>query len=143
MFDKSERNICIIDDLMQSAIGNQLVDNLFTSGRHLNLSVMFISQNLFYMGKKCRTISLNLTYIVVFKNPRDQSQIRQLACRMFPSKPKFLQVGYEDATKDPYRYLFLDFHPNSPESARVRGNIFPCDLLDDPCCLYLPKDMQI
>ena len=143
MFERSKRNICIIDDLMQSASGNQLVENLFTNGRHLNLSVVFVSQNLFYTGKKCRTISLNSTYIVVFKNPRDQSQIRHLACQMFPSKPKFLQVAYEDATKDPYRYLFLDFHPNSPEFARVRGNIFPYDLLDDPCCLYLPKDMQI
>ena len=143
MFDRSKRNICIIDDLMQSASGNQLVENLFTNGRHLNLSVVFVSQNLFYTGKKCRTISLNSTYIVVYKNPRDQSQIRHLACQMFPSKPKFLQVAYEDATKDPYRYLFLDFHPNSPEFARVRGNIFPYDLLDDPCCLYLPKDMQI
>ena len=128
---------------MQSASGNQLVENLFTYGRHLNLSVVFVSQNLFYTGKKCRTISLNSTYIVVFKNPRDQSQICHLACQMFSSKPKFLQVAYEDATKDPYRYLFLDFHPNSPEFARVRGNIFPSDLLDDPCCLYLPKDMQI
>ena len=95
----------------------------------------------FYTGKKCRIISLNSIYIVVFKNPRDQSQFRHLACQMFPSKPKFLQVAYEDATKDPYRYLFLDFHPNSPEFARVRGNIFLYDLLDDPCCLYLPKDM--
>ena len=42
-----------------------------------------------------------------------------------PSKPKFLQVAYEDATKDPYRYLFLDFHPNSPEFARVRWKHFP------------------
>ena len=81
MFDRSKRNICIIDDLMQSASGNQLVKNLFTNGRHLNLSVVFISQNLFYAGKKCRTISLNSTYIVVFKNPRDQSQIRHLAER--------------------------------------------------------------
>ena len=71
MFDRSKRNICIIDDLMQSASGNQLVENLFTNGRHLNLSVVFVSQNLFYMGKKFRTISLNSTYIVVFKNPRD------------------------------------------------------------------------
>ena len=30
MFDRSKRNICIIDDLMQSASGNQLVENLFT-----------------------------------------------------------------------------------------------------------------
>ena len=143
MFDRSKQNICIIDDLMQSASGNQLVENLFTNGRHLNLSVVFVSQNVFYTGKKCRTISLNSTYIVVFKNSRDQSQIRHLACQMFPSKPKFLQVAYEDATKDPYRYLFSDFHPNSTKFARVRGNIFPYDLLDDLCCLYLPKDMQI
>ena len=128
---------------MQSASRNQLVENLFTNGRHLNLSVMFVSQDLFYMGKKCRTISLNSTYIVVFKNPRDQYQILHLPCQMFPSKPIFLQAGYEDATKDPYQYLFLDFYPNSPEFARVRGNIFPYDLLDDPCCLYLKKDMQI
>ena len=128
---------------MQSASGNQFVENLFTNGRHLNLSVVFVSQNLFYAGKKCRTISLNSTYIVVFKNPRDQSQIRHLACQMFPSKPKFLQAAYEEETKDPYRYLFLDFHPNSTEFERVRGNTCPCDLLEGPCCLCLSKDMQI
>ena len=92
MFDRSKRNTCIIDD--------QLVENLFTSGRHLSLSVVFVSQNLFYTGKKCRTISLNSTYIVVFKNPRDQSQIRHLACQMFPSKPKFLQAAYDEETKN-------------------------------------------
>ena len=119
MFDRSKQNICIIDDLMQSASGNQLVENLFTNGRHLNLSVVFVSQNLFYTGKKCRTISLNSTFIVVFKIPRGQSQIRHLACQMFPSKPTFLHVAYENATKDPHRYLFLDFHPYSPEFARV------------------------
>ena len=143
MFDRSKRNICIIDDLMQSESGNQLVENLFTNLRHLNPSVVFFSQNLFYTGKECRTISLNSTYIVVFKNPRYQTRIRHLACQMFPSKPKFLQAAYEQQTKDPYRYLFLDFHPNSPEFTRVRGNIFPCDLLEDQCCLYLPKDMQL
>ena len=44
MFDRSKRNICIIDYLIQSASGNQLVENLFTNGRHLNLSVLFVSQ---------------------------------------------------------------------------------------------------
>ena len=90
----------------------ELVENLFTNGRHLNLSVIFINQNVFYTGKKCRTIFLNSTYIVVFKNPRDQTQIRHLACQMFPSKPKFLQAAYEKEMKDPYRYLFLDYHLN-------------------------------
>ena len=81
MFDRSKRNICIIDDLMQSVSRNQLVENLFANERHLNVSVVFVSQNLFYTGKKCRTISLNSTCIVAFKNPRDKSQTRHLACR--------------------------------------------------------------
>ena len=45
MFDRSKQNSCIIDDLMQSSSGSQLVENLFTNGRQLNLSVVFISQN--------------------------------------------------------------------------------------------------
>ena len=45
MFDRSKQNICIIDDLIQSASGNQLVENLLTKGRHFNLSVVFICQN--------------------------------------------------------------------------------------------------
>ena len=106
MFEKGKRNSCIIDDLMQRASRNHLAEDLFTNGRHLNLSVVFVSQNLFYTGKKCRTIFLNLSYIVVFKNPRDQTQIRHLASQMFPSKPKLLQAAYEEKTKDPYRYLF-------------------------------------
>ena len=48
MFDRSKRNICIINDLMQRASGNQFVENLFTNGTHLNLYVVFVSQNLFY-----------------------------------------------------------------------------------------------
>ena len=56
MSDRSKRNICVIDDLMQSASGTQLVENHFTNKIHLNLSVVCISQNLFYTGKKCRTI---------------------------------------------------------------------------------------
>ena len=71
-------------------------------------------------------------------NPNSSSSMSNV-----PIQTKFLQAAYEEETKDPYRYLFSDFHPNSPEFARVRGNIFPCDLLEDPCCLYLPKDMQI
>ena len=66
----------------------------------------------------------------------DQTQIRHLACQMFPSKPKFLQAAFEEETKYPYRYLFLDFHSNSPEFARVSGNIFPCDLSSQKTCKF-------
>ena len=42
MFDRNKRNICIIDDLMQSASGNQLVENLFTNGIYLSFSLVKI-----------------------------------------------------------------------------------------------------
>ena len=51
IFDRSKQNICIINDLVQSASGNQLVKNLFINGRDLSLSVVFVRQNLFYSGK--------------------------------------------------------------------------------------------
>ena len=68
MFDRSKRNMCIIDDLMQSASGNQLVENLFTNGRHLNLSVVFVSQNLFYTGKKDPTKGPYRYFILKFSS---------------------------------------------------------------------------
>ena len=125
MFDRSERNICIIDDLMQSASGNQLVENLFTNGRHWNLSVVFVSQNLFHAGKKCRTISLNSTYIVVFKNPRDQTQIRHLACQMFLSKPKFLQAAYEERNKRSLSVFILRFSSQFTRICKSSWKYFP------------------
>ena len=50
-FHRSKGNFCIIDDLMQSASGNQLVENLFTNGRHLNLSV-FSSVKTYFMQER-------------------------------------------------------------------------------------------
>ena len=56
MFDGSKRKICIIDDLMQSASANQLVENLFTNGRHLNLS--FSSVKIYFILERNEEPSL-------------------------------------------------------------------------------------
>jgi hypothetical protein len=37
-----------------------------------------------------RTVSLNSHYLVLFKNPRDKLQIRNLTTQMHPSNAKFL-----------------------------------------------------
>ena len=51
MFDRSKRNICIIDDLMQSASGNQLVENLFTNERHLTY-LLFSSVKIYFVQER-------------------------------------------------------------------------------------------
>jgi hypothetical protein len=69
-----QRNLIIIDDLMNKT--DQRVASLYTKkSHHRNISVMYIVQNLFHKGKYHRTISLSVHYMVLFKNPRDVSQI--------------------------------------------------------------------
>jgi hypothetical protein len=81
--DPAEKHLIIINDQMDDV--DQRVTNLFTKySHHMNLSVMLIVQNLFNINKYHRTISLNTHYMVLFKNPRDMSQIMALAHQMYP-----------------------------------------------------------
>lgn len=119
--------LVVIDDLMREASNNTVVD-LFTKGsHHKNLSVIFITQNLFHQGHGQRDISLNANYIVVFKNPRDRAQIQHLARQVCPENPRFLQEVYFDATAVPHGYLLLDLKQSTPDNCRFRACIFPDD----------------
>lgn len=116
--------LIIIDDLMEEAVQNRSVVDLFTKGsHHKNLSVFFMTQNLFNKGKYSRTISLNSQYLILFKNPRDQSQIRHLASQMYPTNQKFLIEAYNDATKEPHGYLFIDNNQSTENDLRIQSDI--------------------
>ena len=94
-FDASKRNIVVLDDLMAET--DERVTNLFTKkSHHCNTSVIYLVQNLFPKNKESRTISLNSQYIVVFKNPRDVSQMTTLAKQMYPGRVKFVQEAFAD-----------------------------------------------
>ena len=126
--DPKFRKLIVIDDLMSETGSDKKVTNLFTKGsHHRNLSVILLLQNLFYNGKESRTISLNAHYIVLFKNPRDNTIVTSLAKQMYPGKIKFLQEAFQDATKLPYHYLFLDLKPYTDEKFQVRTCIMPSE----------------
>ena len=125
-FDGRHRYLLIIDDLMNEV--NQNVCNIFTKlSHHRNVSVIFVTQNLFHRNKHVRTMNLNTHYIVLFKNPRDAGQVSTLARQMYPGKSKFVVEAYEDATKEPYGYLLIDLKPETHDSYRIRTRIFPDD----------------
>jgi len=86
--------------------------------------VIFITQNLFHQGGQHRTRNLNVQYLVLFKNPRDQTVIDFLSRQAFPANRRFLIDVFADATKDPYGYLFMDFTQTCPYELRIRSNIF-------------------
>ena len=73
-----ESTLIVIDDLMTEANTRPDVNNLFTRGRHLDTSVIFLVQNFHNKGKYMRENTLNADYIVLFKNPRDRTMIQYL-----------------------------------------------------------------
>ena len=93
-------------------------------------------QNLFPKNKESRTISLNSQYIVVFKNPRDVSQMTTLAKQMYPGRVKFVQEAFADATSTPYGYILVDLNQDTPEDLRLRTSILPDDAVQ---YVYMPK----
>ena len=122
-----ERTLVIIDDLMTET--DKSVSNLFTKGsHHRNLSVLHLVQNIFDKNKYTRTISLNAHYLVIFKNPRDASQITHLAKQMYPGHVRYLQEVFGDATSEAYGYLFIDLKQETPEHLRLRTKIMPNEI---------------
>jgi hypothetical protein len=134
-FDGRQRTLVILDDLLSQTNSN--VEQIFTKGsHHRDLSVIFLSQNLFHQNKHNRTLSLNAHYIVVFKAPRDATQIVTLSKQMYPGKSRFLVESYNDATRKAYGYLFIDLRGETPDEYRIRANIFPTDARQ---YAYVPK----
>ena len=136
--DGSKRTLIILDDAISEIQDNKFITKLFTKySHHFDTSVVLISQNLYHKGKEMRTISLQAHYIVLFPNRRDQTQVTTLGRQVFPGKSKFFKEVYEDATREPYSYLFLDLKPNTREDLRVRSNIFSEN--GKPPTVYVPK----
>ena len=133
----NERNLVVLDDQMGQAGKLDEVSELFTKGsHHRNITMVYIVQNLFDKGKAHRTISLNSHYIVLFKNPRDQGQVRALAQQVFPNQVKFFMEAFRSATKNDHGYLLLDLHPLTPDPLRVRSQIFKNEQLE----IFSPED---
>jgi len=120
--DYTEPRLIVIDDLLSEC--NAAVVDLFTRGsHHTNVSVIFITQNLFHQGKNLRTITLNSHYIIVFKNPRDAAQIAYFGRQLYPLNSKFVPQAYKDATSTPHSYLLFDLKQATPDDCRCRSNI--------------------
>ena len=74
--DIESNSVIVLDDLMQESKDHPGVSNLFTKlVHHKNLFVINITQNFFLRSNETRTCSLNVQYLVLFKNPSDTTQI--------------------------------------------------------------------
>ena len=117
-------NFLIIDDQMEDLINNQLMSRLFTKiSSHYNLTIFFLTQNLFPKSKYMRNICINACYLVFMRNPGEKLQIRLFSHRISDDKndKRFIEA-YKIATKEPYGYLLVDLTQNTPDILRYRTN---------------------
>ena len=125
LINPSIRNLVVIDDLMHELSNDQRMTNLFTKGcHHRNLSVIFILQNMFHRGKELRDMSLNSHYLVVFKSPRDSSQVNHLARQVFPGRVKYMQEAFEDATQKGLMAIYYAILNRNPPTTSGYVRIF-------------------
>ena len=116
--------LVILDDLMDSVVKSDDVQRLFVRGsHHKNITVIYVNQNMFQQGKCARSINLNCHYLLIFKNPRDFSQIQYLGRQI--GLGKTLVEAYEDCMKERYGYLLIDLSPHNYGERKLFSHVFP------------------
>ena len=116
----------IFDDLINSSSLAE-ISSLFTvDGRHMNMSMAFLTQRMFVNNENFRQISQNCDYFCVFKNPRNSSEIRTLAQQLTPGRLDLVDV-YMEATKNPFSYLFINLTQECPPKVKYLSRLFDHD----------------
>ena len=118
-----QRVFVIFDDLINS---KSLVDiaTLFTvDGRHMNMSMAFLTQRMFVNNEHFRQISQNCDYFCIFKNPRNSSEIRTLAQQLTPGSLDLIEI-YKEATKNPFSYLLINLTQECDPSVKYLSHVF-------------------
>lgn len=126
------RQTIVLDDLIGKTGGSEgrVFSELFTGGRHRNLSIIELLQRIFPNGE-ARTHRLNCPIHVVFAlGARDEAArlFRQAA----PKDSRALSAAYEDiVAKDPHGWVMVDqrHHKKWPELCYRTGDLETCLVL--------------
>ena len=96
------KGVLVLDDLMNEGSSDKEVLDLFTKhSHHQDVTVLYLCQDMFPVGKYAKSISRNAHYIVAFKNPRDQLGVRNVLLQSFPTQWKDCLEVYQTCTDRP------------------------------------------
>ena len=116
--------LAVFDDLMLSNLKS--VAELFIYGsHHLNVTVMFLTQNLYPKDESFRLMALNAHYMVLFADIRSHRQVNTLANQLFTSEDKMRLINaFRMAINMPYGFVVLNFVKNIPRELTVLTNFW-------------------
>ena len=125
-FGPTRGGVLVLDDLMEEGGQDKRVLDLFTKdSHHRNITVLYLTQDLFPPGKLFETINRNAHYIVAFKNPRDQTGIRTILLQAFSDRWRQVLRLFKCITSHPFGYLMLDVHPALDDRYRLWSHLTP------------------
>ena len=117
-------SIVIIDDFM-SEIGPDMDEIVRVTSRHQNTSTFILFQSLFPPHRLARQISLNVKFLHIQKNPRENSQIQYLARQISPQSYKWIVEAYHEVTNEPYSAMLVDLTQERESQLRFRSHYLP------------------
>ena len=111
-------SVLVIDDLLLD--NNKEVAKTFILGsHHKQISVFFLTQNLFPRDNLFRLMSLNCHYFVLFQNQRSSGQVLTLARQAFPNESYRVVNAYKRASLNPRGFILLTFNALIPRALSV------------------------
>lgn len=131
-------SIVVIDDFM-TQISQDMVDIVTVQSRHFNVSTFILFQSLFPPHKLARQISLNVKYLHIHKNPRENSQIQTIARQLSPRDYKWIVAVYHVVTEQPHQCLLIDLTQKREEKLRYRSHYLPREL---PMRVWVPQGVS-
>lgn len=83
-----------------------------------------VLQNAFHNATQRLSITRAATHIVIFNSPLDRSVPQILASKIWPERRRTFLAIFQEATKNPFGYLFVDGSQTTQEALRLRSDIF-------------------
>ena len=115
--------LIVFDDMINSSSLSELAPLFTVDARHMNMSLVFLTQRMFVNDEYFRQISQNCDYFIIFKNPRNSSEIRTLAQQITPGSLHLINM-YIEATKEPFSYLFINLTQECPPEVKYLSQFF-------------------
>ena len=114
----SEPSLLVIDDLLLST--NKDVEMFILGSHHKQISLFYLSQNLFPDCSLFRTMSNNAHYFVIFNNKRNATQIHRIAHQIFIGEDTHrIKNAYKRVQQQQWGFMVLTFVPELPEELTV------------------------
>ena len=120
--------LAIYDDMMSECHSSDVISNVFSKGRHLNISICLLMQSYTPQSSSKKSVYpqiKNNSTIQIFTKMRSQGEINLIARRLEYDKPSqmfFSNIIREQVQKVMYGYIAVFLEEND-ERARYRNNL--------------------